>query len=91
MNTERQYYRVDRRKISLIKFTFEAYEGVAVVSTLDAQAGLVALFVAPGCGPQACAIMEDLGRHFLIEHRTGPLQQSVVLGRGAVAFDRLVD
>lgn len=73
MNTERFYYRVDRRKISLLKFTFDAYEGVAVVTTLDAVKGLVVLAVAPGCADMARHIMADLGRRFLIEPRDGPL------------------
>ena len=73
MNTERFYYRVDRRKISLLKFTFDAYEGVAVVTTLDAAKGVVVLAVAPGCREMVRGIMADLGRRFLIENRDGPM------------------
>jgi hypothetical protein len=67
MQTTRQYYRVDRRQISMIRFVFEAYEGVAVVTTLDAAAGSIVLAVAPGCEATARDIMADLGRDFLIE------------------------
>jgi hypothetical protein len=67
MNTERHYYRVDRRRINFIRFIFEAYEGLAVVSTIEATAGLIALSVAPGCSATADGIMQDLGRHIMIE------------------------
>lgn len=69
MNTVRQYYRVDRRFISFIRFIFEAYEGVAVVTTLDAKAGEIVLAVAPGCEAVAREVMADLGRHARIESR----------------------
>jgi hypothetical protein len=36
-------------RIHLLRFLVEAYEGMAVVSTLDARSGLVALSIAPGC------------------------------------------
>ena len=67
MRTVEQRYRVDRRRISLIKFVFEAYEGVAVVTTLDPAAGIIALSVAPGCEKMAKTIIMDLGKKFMIE------------------------
>ena len=67
METSKQYYRVDRRRISFIKFVFEAYEGVAVVTTIDAPKGLIRLAVAPGCESVARGVMDDLGRSILIE------------------------
>lgn len=67
MNTVQQLYRVDRHRISLIKFTFEAYEGLAVVTTLDATAGIIVLKVAPGCEEMARAVLMDLGKTFLVE------------------------
>lgn len=67
MQTARQYYRVDRRRINLIRFVFEAYEGLAVVTTLDAAAGTIVLAISPGGEPVASEIMADLGRDFMIE------------------------
>lgn len=67
METTRRKYRVDRRRISLIKFVFEAYEGLAVVTTLDAAAGIIAVRVAPGCEMMAEAVIMDLGQRFIIE------------------------
>lgn len=59
-------YRVDRRQINLIRFTIEAYEGLAVVSTLDAASGLISLAVAPECAWMAKEVMNDLGKSILI-------------------------
>jgi hypothetical protein len=67
MNTSKHYYRVDRRCINMVRFIFEAYEGVAVVTTLDAAAGTIVLAVARGCESTAQAVMADLGRQFRVE------------------------
>ena len=67
METSKQTYRVDRRRISFIKFVFEAYEGVAVVTTLDAAEGLIRLAIAPGCEGIAQEVMGDLSRSIMIE------------------------
>jgi hypothetical protein len=67
MYTIKQYYRVDRRRINMVRFIFEAYEGVAVVTTLDSASGSIVLAVAPGCEETAQTIRADLGRQVLIE------------------------
>jgi hypothetical protein len=67
MQTVELRYRVDRRRINLIRFIFEAYEGLAVVTTLDPAAGILALRVAPGCEGTAREIMMELGEEFLVE------------------------
>jgi hypothetical protein len=51
----------------MIRFIFEAYEGIAVATTLDAAAGLIVLSVAPGCEEMAGDIMKDMGKDFLVE------------------------
>jgi hypothetical protein len=76
MHTVRQYYRVDRRRINLIRFIFEAYDGVAVVTTLDAKAGVIVLAVAPGCQAVANEVMTDLGRSVMIEPCAAPHVES---------------
>ena len=67
METTRLFFRVDRRQINFVRFIFEAYEGLAVVTTLDADKGHIGLAVAPGCEEMAGRIIEDLGRQFRIE------------------------
>ena len=71
METTSLYYRVDRRQINFVRFIFEAYEGLAVVTTLDAAKGHIGLAVAPGCEAMAGRIMEDLARQIRIEARAG--------------------
>jgi len=67
METTRLFFRVDRRQINFVRFIFEAYEGLAVVTTLNADKGHIGLAVAPGCEEMAGRIIEDLGRQFRIE------------------------
>jgi len=67
MVTAKLYYRVDRRRISLLKFIIEAYEGLAVVTTLDNDSGTVVLAVAPQCLETARELIADLSKWILIE------------------------
>ena len=60
-------YRVDRREIAYLKFILEAYDGLAVVSTLDPQAGIVVLHIAPGCEQDIEKIVADLSRDIMME------------------------
>jgi hypothetical protein len=55
-----RYIVIDRAKIGFLRFTLEAYEGVASVSTVDAALGLVRVSMAPGCE-------EDVERILLAE------------------------
>jgi len=67
LETVRQYFRVDRREISFLRFIFEGYDGIAVVSTLDREAGLVCIRMAPGCEAEVRRVMEGLAGEILIE------------------------
>ena len=67
IKTIKRIYRVDRRQINFIRFVFEAYEGVAVVTTLDPSAGLISLAIAPGCEAVAEAVVADLSKSVLIQ------------------------
>ena len=67
MRTVNKFYRVDRRRISYIKFILEAYEGLAVVTTLDSSKGVIVLRVAPGGEALAEDVMSDLSKNILIE------------------------
>ena len=57
-------YRVDRTRIGFIKFIFEAYEGIAVITTLDAQTGHVRMAIAPDLVQEAFEIIADLQKDF---------------------------
>ena len=65
--TNKQYYRVDRREIAFIRFILEAYDGVAIVRTLDPEAGIVEFQIAPGCEPDFEKIIRDIERHIMME------------------------
>ena len=72
METSKHYYRVDRRQINIVKFIFEAYEGIAAVTTLDPSLGWIMVASAPGCEHIVRNVMLDLGEHFLVEHADAP-------------------
>lgn len=51
---------MDRCQISYVKFILEAYDNVAVMSTLDPRQGLVQVAIAPGCETLVKGIMNSL-------------------------------
>lgn len=67
VETIKRYYRVDRREIAFIKFIVEAYDGIAVLETLDPIAGIVVFHIAPGCKRDIEALLVDLKKEILIE------------------------
>jgi hypothetical protein len=46
------------REVHYLRFILEAYEGIAVLSTLDPQLGHIRLSIAPGCERDVQHIME---------------------------------
>jgi hypothetical protein len=70
-------YRMDRRKINLVKFILEGYDHMGGITTLDRHRGLVRVFMAPGCEQEVLALMEDLSGQIRME-RTGSLPQEGV-------------
>lgn len=67
METIKQYYRMDKTKIGFLRFIIEAYDNLALLTTINACEGLVVLNVAPGCEETATALMMSLGRDFYLE------------------------
>ena len=61
------YYRVDRREISFLRFIFEAYDGLAVLETLDPEAGYICFHIAPGCEDEVDILLEDLKNDIMLE------------------------
>jgi hypothetical protein len=72
MKSLKKFYRVNRRKIALMKFTIEAYDGVGLLSTVDADLGLVVLHIPPGREAEIDAIISDLENDILIEPAEPP-------------------
>ena len=60
LETTRRCYRVDRRQISFIKFILEAYDNVAVLSTLDPRLAVIQVTAAPGCEALVDGILRSL-------------------------------
>jgi Domain of unknown function (DUF4911) len=71
LETIRKIIRVDRREIGFLKFILEAYDGIAVMTTIDARQGIVLLRIAPGCEKEVEAVLRDLGRDILIDDFDG--------------------
>ncbi len=67
MKTIQKKYRVDRKKIGFIKFIFEAYDGVAVVSTIDAKKNLIMLSISPDLIEESDIIVNDLKKDFIFD------------------------
>ena len=59
--------RIQRREICFIKHIFEAYEGVALLTTLDPDRGVLRLRIPPGQEAVVSAILDDLRAHLLVE------------------------
>lgn len=67
METIKKYLRVDRREIHFLKFIFEGYDGMATVTTIDPDLGIVLLSISPGCEGDVEMVLLDLQKDILIE------------------------
>jgi len=67
LKTIKKYYRVDHREICFIKFILEAYDGIAVLTTLDSGLGIVEINIAPGCEKDVESVLQDLKNDIMIE------------------------
>jgi hypothetical protein len=67
LETIKKYLRVDRREIHFLKFIFEGYDGMATVTTIDPDLGIVLLSISPGCEGDVEMVLLDLQKDILIE------------------------
>lgn len=67
METIKKYYRIDRSEICFLKFIIEAYDGLAVLTTVDPETGIVMLYIAPGCEAEIETILQELKKNIIIE------------------------
>ena len=65
--TVKRYYRVDRRKIAFLRFIFEAYDGLAIIETLNPESGVIVLYIAPGCETDVDMVLADLSADIMME------------------------
>ena len=66
MRTIKKYFRVDRRKIHLIRFILEGYDGIATLTTIDPHRGIVRLNISPGCEDDVEAVIQDIKKDVII-------------------------
>lgn len=52
--------KIGRKKLSWLKYVLESYEGLAMCTTLDSQAGLVRVSIAPGAEEDVRKILISL-------------------------------
>ena len=67
LKTIKWYYRVDRRDIAFLRFIFEAYDGLAIIETLNPESGDIVLYIAPGCESDVDMILRDLKGDIMLE------------------------
>lgn len=74
LHTTQRYFRIDRRDISYLRFILEAYEGVAVLTTVDARDGIVKVLIAPGSEYLVADLLDALraSRDILLEPFSNP-------------------
>jgi hypothetical protein len=65
------YYRVDPKRIVLLKSMLEGYEGLVVVRTADPKEGVVELLVSPDFTEEMRQILEDLSLRIWMEPLPG--------------------
>lgn len=53
-----RYYKVHPEDICYLTFTLEAYEGLAIVTTVDKEAGIIRVHIAPGWEEEFDAIVK---------------------------------
>jgi hypothetical protein len=78
--TIRRYYRVDRREIAFLRFVFEAYEGLAIIETLNPESGDIVFYIAPGCESDVDMILRDLKGDIMLEAADSELNNSCSSG-----------
>ncbi len=73
METIQKHYRIDRKDISFLRFVIEAYDGIAVLTTVDREAGVVRFTISPGCEAVVEMVLQDLKKEMMIEELVWPL------------------
>lgn len=68
METIKRYYRVERKDICFLKFIFEAYDGIAILTTVDSDLSVVMFHIASGCEDDVEMILQDLKNDIMIEN-----------------------
>ena len=60
METIQKYFKVDKKNIAFLKFVLEAYDGMAVIRTLNPREGVIELMIAPDFEKDVENILDSL-------------------------------
>ena len=71
MKTISRFYRVDRKSVCFIRFILEAYDGIALMRTIDPYESKIELRIAPGCETEVEDLLAALSDDFMIEPSEG--------------------
>lgn len=63
METIKRIFRVDRRDINYLRSTIESYDGIAVVSTINPEAAVIEIQIAPGCEEQVFDLLDSIRKN----------------------------
>jgi hypothetical protein len=67
MESVRKIFRIDPREIAFFRFILEGYDGLAVLTTLDAKFGKVELVIPPACEDEIDIILQGLSSEITIK------------------------
>ena len=67
MKTIGKLYFIEKKSVGFVKFIFEAYDGIAVVETIDRPTSLIKLHIAPGCEQDVDDVLKELKKEIFIE------------------------
>jgi len=76
LKTISRLYSIDRKFVGFFKFIMEGYDGIAVVETIDPQAAIIKLHIAPGCESDVDGVLAELQKEILIEPVGGTAEGS---------------
>jgi len=68
LETIKKYLRIERKEISFLRFVFAAYDGIATITTVDPELGIVLLQISPGCEEEVAMILRDLEKEIMIQY-----------------------
>jgi hypothetical protein len=66
LRSTQKVFQVDRESVAYIKFIFEAYDGLAIITTIDPVFAKIVINIAPGSESDAELVIKDLRRDILI-------------------------
>lgn len=62
-------------EIHFLRFILEAYEGIAIATTLDPRLGLIKLSIAPGCEEETARILTAEGGRLQLQEVSFPTSE----------------